>query len=484
MNVKRSKQRPGRGGICATIALLVWMTGCATYSPITEVEPRIELPVAFSESDSGLEMPERWWLAYDDPALGQVVEAALANNLSLLMAWARLDQMQAVARMAGAARYPGVDLALGGGYQRFGGDQPPPPLGPEGDSVDTVTATLTVGYQVDLWKKIANARRAELLGLRASRQDAEATALAISAAAVRLWYSITAQQATIALLRQQIAVGEEYLDLVKVRFANGLAAAMDVYRQELQVQGTASQLPSAETRLALLEHQLALLLGKPPQSEMTLPATPLPALPPLPATGLPVEVLRARPDVRAVELRLVAADHRLAVAIADRFPSLSLSLSAGSQAGSFAELLDSWFVNLASNLLAPLFDGGRRAAEVDRNRAVVRETFYAWQAALLAACHEVEDALAQERGLVEGAEILAHQLELASTTLDLARARYRNGLTDYLNVLTSLQALQSLERAQIATREDLLVNRITLHLALGGTWTESLTPPIATEVSP
>ncbi len=465
------------------VALAATLVGCATHSPVTDVEPQVELPESFSQGRSGIEMPERWWRAFRDPDLERVVEEALADNLSLRMAWARLEQMHAVARAAGAARYPGLDLTLGAEHTRFEGDQPAPPFGPAGDTEDTLTAGLGLSYQVDLWRKIGNARRAEVLAAQAGRQDVEATALAVSGAAVELWYSIAAQRATVALLEAQIEVGQEYLDLVEVRFANGLASAMDVYRQRLQVENTRSQAPVARTRLSLLEQQLALLLGKPPRSAAPHPVAGLPALPPLPATGVPAEVLRARPDVRAAELRLVAADHRLAVAVADRLPALTLSATAGSQADSFGDLLDAWFVSLAGNLIAPLFDGGRREAEADRNRAVVQESFHAWQSSLILACHEVEDALVSERGLLERQRILDTQLDVARSTLERSRARYVNGLTDYLNVLTSLQSLQELERARIGTRSDLLINRITLHLALGGTWAAELIPPPAARAS-
>jgi outer membrane protein TolC len=203
----------------------------------------------------------------------------------------------------------------------------------------------------------------------------------------------------------------------------------------------------------------------------------LPVLPPLPASGVPLEALRARPDVRAAELQLTAADHRLAVAIADRYPSLSLSAAAGGQAESFSDVLDQWFLNLAANLLAPVFDGGRRAAEADRNRAVVEERFYAWESALLAACAEVEDGLVAERGLDQTNRILGTQLELAEASLERSRALYVNGLTDYLTVLTALQSLQNLQRQAISTRQELLANRISLHIALGGSWSGSLEPP-------
>jgi NodT family efflux transporter outer membrane factor (OMF) lipoprotein len=449
-----------------SLTVLILLAGCTTYSPRTEPEPRVRLQESFA--DTGVEAPDRWWEELDDGDLTRLIEATLDDNLSLRMAWSRLAQMRAVARVAGAGRYPSANLVVSGERRRVGGND---------NTVDTRFASLTVGYQVDLWKKISNRRQAALYDLQASRQDLEATALAISGAAGELWYGIAADQATLQLLDEQLAVGQDFLDLVQLRFANGLASAVDVYQQQLQVETTRNQIPATLTRLATRKHQMAVLLGREPRSQTPLPATDLPDLPPLPATGIPIEVLRNRPDVRAAELQLIAADHRLAVAVADRYPSLSLSATAGGQADRFADILDQWFLNLAGNLLAPMLDGGRRAAEADRNRAVVEERLYAWEAALLSACSEVEDSLVTEQGLDETDRILGSQLELAEASMERSRALYVNGLTDYLTVLTALQSLQSLQRQAILTRQELLSNRIRLYLALGGSWSQTLSKP-------
>jgi NodT family efflux transporter outer membrane factor (OMF) lipoprotein len=416
---------------------------------------------------------DRWWTAFADPGLDEIMAATFIDNLSLRMAWSRLEQMQAVARMAGAGRLPAADLVISGERQKYG-EPVAAPYGPGNETADSVFAGLTVAYQVDLWQKVSNSRKAALYDLETSRLDVEATAFALSGAAGELWYGIASEQASLALLSEQLAVSEDFLRLVELRFANGLASAVEVFQQRLQVESIRNQIPATASRLAVNEHQLAVLLGREPRAALPRPVRELPALPPLPTTGAPVELLRARPDVRAAELQLVAADHRLAVAVADRYPSLSFSASVGGQAESFSNLLDQWFLNLAGSLLAPLFDGGLRAAEVERNRALVEERFTAWQAAVLGACSEVEDALATEHGLLRTEEILATQLELAKLSLQRSRSLYANGLSDYLSVLTSLQALQELERRQISTRQQALTNRIRLHLALGGSWSREL----------
>lgn len=469
----------GRNFLCASaICASVVAASCSVYTPETAPRPAVELQRTFAAS--GAESVGRWWKDFDDEDLAAVIDQALADNLSLRMAWARLDQMRALARIAGAPRYPSATVAANAQRQRLGVAQPSLTSGLPEDTVDTLYAGLGISYQADLWQRIGNAHRASVLEAEASEQELESTTLAIAAAAGELWWAIAAQQTTLDLLEDQLEVGEDYLNLVQARFARGLASAAEVYQQRLQVETTRAQIPMATMGLELSKHQLAVLLGREPRAETSLPRPSLPDLPPMPATGVPLEVLRSRPDVRAAELMLVAADHRVAAAVADRYPSLSFGVSGGVQSADFSDALDHWFLGLAGDLLAPIFQGGRLKAEVDRNRAVVEERFSAWQATLLEACREVEDALARERGLAESLTVLDRQLEHARMSLERTRALYVNGLIDYLNVLTSLQVLQELERTAISTHRELLVNRVRLYLSLGGSWAaerDRSTPP-------
>ncbi len=462
------------GGLLVLLILL--SPACTVHKPMTDVEPPEALPETFSDGNR-LPPTDRWWEAFGDENLDRLVEEALAENLTLNMAWARLDQARQLARIAGAGRYPGLDFGFGAQRQHYGGGLPAtvPPSIPE--TLDTFTATLTLSYQVDLWKKISNSRKAAVLDFEAGRGDLAATALTIASSVAEVWASLAAQQTGLKLLEEQLEVGESFLKLVEARFGGGLSSAVEVYQQRLQVESTRGTIPEVRMQLQLLRHQLALLLGRQPTAELPLPGNDLPLLTDLPPTGIPADVLRNRPDVRAAELRLFAADHRVAVAVADRFPTIGISATLGGQANEFNDVLDKWFTNLAGNLLGPVFDAGRRKAEAERNRAVVRERFYQWQAVLLTAFTEVEDALVREKGLLETHRTTVRQVELAQLSLDRSRALYAGGLTDYLTVLTSLQALQNLQRAEISTRKAIISNRIRLHLALGGAWPAELTEP-------
>ena len=458
--------------------LILPVTACTVHKPLKDVEPQVKLPESFSAGQT-LPPVDKWWKEFEDSELDSLIDEALSENLTLRMAWARLDQARQAAKISGAGRYPSLDLALGAQHQHIGGDLPP---GYE-ENEDTFSAALTLGYQVDLWKKIKNSRSAAMLDFEAGRTDLEATALTVAANTAELWASLMEQQALLNLLDEQLEAGTRYLKLVESRFGQGISSAVDVYQQRLQVENIKAQFPKTRMQQKLLEHQLAIMLGREPTAVIPVSGIDLPKVNELPPTGIPAEVLRKRPDVRSVELRLLAADHRLASAIADRFPSISLSATAGYQSSEISNLFDHWITNLAGNLLAPVFDAGRRKAEAERNRAVVKELFLQWQAVLLRAYAEVEDALVTEEGLLETYTSTVKQVELAEQTLERSRSLYINGLTDYLTVLNSLQALQGLERAEISIRKSLISNRIKLHSALGGTWPGELVQPQSTPVT-
>ena len=283
------------------------------------------------------------------------------------------------------------------------------------------------------------------------------------------------QSALLGLLHQQLAANHALLEFVEIRFTQGVVRAIDVRQQRQQVSSMESELPLIEGRLETLKTRLAVLIGVPPQQAITMPSATLPLPPPLPSTGLPMDLLTRRPDVRAARLRVTAADHRVGAAIADQFPALRLSGRIGFSDDAIDTFFLRWIYNLAANLIAPIFDGGRRSAEVTRTQAVVKERVNAFGQVVLEALKEVEDALVLEARQQEHLTALQRSVEQARQTLKDAKTRYISGLTDYLPVLSGLQTLHSSERREVSARRQRLSYRIQLHRALGGSWAGELT---------
>jgi outer membrane protein TolC len=220
--------------------------------------------------------------------------------------------------------------------------------------------------------------------------------------------------------------------------------------------------------VATLQYALSVLVGEAPESRWEENVIEFPKLPALPDLGVPSELLQRRPDVRQAYRLVQAADQRLAVAIADQYPRLSISAGAEMSSVSMRDLLDDWLANLAGNAVQPLFDAGRRKAEVQRQKAVVQESVHTWSQAILQALQEVETALVQERQQTQLLENLGAQLHLARQTYERTEQSFLKGQVDYIRVLESLQSLQQLERSVVTAQRTLVARRIDLYRSIAG----------------
>ena len=459
--------------------LLLCQFSCAPYKANEDRSPPVAIPESFSSSGSPKAYEERWWVTFEDPALDAFVAQALTDILDLAQAWARLEQATALARQAAAGLWP--EIAVETGYSKSqsnfsGGDR----LGTFSITAERIPLTIGAAYEVDVWKRIASLKRGAVLDMEATREDLESIAMTLAAQVAEAWFSLVEQGAQTKLLDQQQETGRTFLELTHLRFSQGLASALDVYQQRQQLAATRAEVPLVESRKEVFRYQLALLVGDPPRALVPPERDKLPALPPLPPTGLPSDLLARRPDVRSAHLRLAAADYRVAAAVAARLPALRIGAETGYESRDFDEIeniFDNWIWSLFANITWPVFDGGRRKAEVDRNKAIVKESLGAYGQILLSALQEVEDALIQERKQAEFLIELERQVELARDTLREARMRYANGLSDYLPVLAALESLQTVERSLITAKRQLLSFRVQLYRALGGTWTLAMEPP-------
>ena len=463
----RARRDPLRPAVLV-LALLVWVPACGLIPRPAAHPVPVEFPESFSNPGEA-EVPDRWWETFRDADLDRLVTEALGRNLDLKVAWSSLDQAAALARQAGAAEWPAMDVVAGYGITRAR-SRSPITSDPSTNTVKDYLLGLQVAYEVDLWGRIRSNRKAARLDVRASEADVMATAMMLASRVAVSWYQLIQQKASHELLLEQRKISRTLLDLVEMRFKQGSVSAVDVLQQRRQLQAVEAEIPLVRMRESLLEHQLAVLLGRPPVDPGIEAPRTLPVLPPRPATGLPANLVRRRPDIRAAQVRLAAADQRVAMSIADRFPALRLTGRLETGGANTRDLFDLWLAGLAANLTAPLLDGGRRAAEVDRARAVAAQRLHQFGQTVLVALQEVEDALVQESSQGQYAENITRRMGLAREELHRSRERYVNGATDYLPVLAAIQALQLLERQELEEKRKLIEYRIDLYRALGGGW--------------
>ncbi|MEZ4598393.1 MAG: efflux transporter outer membrane subunit [Syntrophotaleaceae bacterium] len=451
------------------LPLLGLVFGCSVHSPQQATLPT-PVPSAYVERSAAPDpasLVERWWERFGEPELDELMTEAFAANPDLRQAFARLEQAEAVVRTTGAAQRPSFDLNAAGGRRR----QTAGSLGAVTE--DTYSLSLPASFEIDLWRKLASRTEAARLDAAASREEVKALYLSLSAQVADLYFLALEQRAQLALTDSNIAAFADTLERVERRYREGLVPALDVYQSRQNLASARSRRPQFENGLAAAEHALSVVLGQYPGrgvAEGDLPA----AIPEFPA-GVPSLLLSRRPDIEADLLRLKASDARIAAAIADRFPALRLTGSYGGQSEVLGDLLGSGNIlwNLLLNIAQPLYDGGRRAAEVDRTRAVFRENLAGYHQSVLTAFREVEDALAAGRTGEERIARLAEREEASASALRLSLDRYLQGLSDYLPVLTAQGLHFNAQSELLAARRQLIADRITLARSLGGAWMEA-----------
>jgi len=435
-------------------AALLLLVGCASRQEAPP--PPVELPSAFSDTGRPT-IDQAWWQSFQDEQLNQLVQQALDSNLSLKASYQRLRQARAVADRQSAALFPNLDATAGVERQ-------------ESETVDATTfsAGLTASYELDLWGRVQSLSEAEALRASATLADYQAAAVTLSGEIANTWFQLVAQRSQRQLAETQLETNQNVLTVIESRFATGQSSSADVLRQRQLVSASRERLSTIEGDTDVLKHQLSVLLGRSPTRNNLPQDATLPALPPLPDTGVPAELVQRRPDLRRSWLQVQAADEELAAAITDRFPRFSIEASVSSSASSASELFDNWLTTLAGNMLVPLIDGGALRAEVRRSRAVLEERVQQYGQSVLTAIQEVEDALVRERQQRQRLQSLQNQIQLADSTYQQLRSQYLNGTVSYIEVLTALKDKQDLQRTILSTRQQLLTTRVALYRALAG----------------
>jgi NodT family efflux transporter outer membrane factor (OMF) lipoprotein len=419
-----------------------------------------------------------WWKQFEDEQLNTLMEEAFRNNLDIAQAYGRLRQLEALFRITRSSQGLNITIEGSGGRSRQsgffrGGSAQSEAFGPV--TFDTYSLSAGAQYEIDIWRRLNSRTEASRLDALASEQDLKALFISISAQLADLYYLAVEQRAQLELSDQTIASFQDTLERVERRYRGGLVPALDVYQARQNLAAARAQRPLFKSRLAVTLNALSLLTGRFPEKEIGGSLTELRDAPPFKA-GLSSGLLTRRPDIEAALLRLKASDEGIAAAIADRFPSFSLTGNYGGTSGEIQSVLDSpnVFWNLLLQLAQPVFDAGRRKAEVDRTDAVFMERLAAYHKTVLTAFQEVEDSLARIRASEERIRALNESVSSAESALRLSLDRYMQGLTDYLPVLTEQLRLFNAKSNLLTEKRALISNRIMLVRSLGGDWVDDV----------
>ena len=425
------------------------------YSPPAEyVDLRKKEGKTQAQSDT---TPNAWWEIYDNETLNALIENAFRDNPDINQTRARLDQAAAMANISRADLMP--DLTITGERSTQNGDN---------RAASSFLLAGAAGYELDVWGKNRAEHKSSRLEAEASADDLSAAAITLSASIVETWLKLLSLKEEEQITRKQIELNKTVLELQKKRYEMGSASLLDYLQQDETVARAEATLPDILSEQDQALHRLAVLAGQLPTEDMDIQEGKLPPPLPLPDHGLPSTLLESRPDINAAWHRMKSAGWAAQAAWANRLPSFNLNVNYNTASGALDGLFNSWLLEMAANMVAPVFDGGARKAEQLRQEAIADERFHAYKGIVLVAVQEVEDSLSRNSFLDQKETAIRRQLNAGQKTLEQAQASYANGSQSYINVLNAISNVQNLELELVRTRRALALERVSLYRALGG----------------
>lgn len=460
--------RLGRWTLAPTV--LAVLAGCSQFQPYQR--PDLPLPAQWQGADATVAgeaavTPLPWQSFVRDAALRTLIEQALQRNQDARIAAAQLEQLRAQLRIREAARLPTVNAGVTGSRQTVGENEP-------------INSTYTAGLQVAGWEidffgrleSLSEAARAQFL---ASEEALKYTRIGLVAGVSAAWLDLQSAQAQLTLADRTLATREDTLRLTRLRFEHGAASALEMRQAESLAAAARASRAQWQQQRALARNALALLVGGPVAETAGLNAG---STPPTEkanafadvAVGVPSRVLLDRPDIRAAEQQLAAANAQIGAARAAFFPRISLTASLGSASSELSGLLGSgtWGWALAPQALLPIFDGGANRANLASAQAARDSALAQYEKAIQTAFKDVNDALAGQDTLRLQAQAQQELVTAERERSRLTQRRLEQGVASQLEWLDAQRSLYSAEQAAVQVGYALQQNRVALYKALGG----------------
>jgi NodT family efflux transporter outer membrane factor (OMF) lipoprotein len=462
------------------------MTGCVLgpnfskpASPITASAYSINAANTGDSQPTHDEPADKWWEMFNDSVLNEIVERVAKENLDVQMAGARIAQSRAQEKIAGSWRYPQVN----GDAQVFNARSNPngphiPPITSNSSSFNTFRVGVDVAWELDVFGRIKRSNEAATARVEAAQDHQRYALLSVESEIAKQYIRLRGVQNLRGILNESLSVALNSVSLTRTRFANGVTTKLDVANAEAQVSLIESQIPKLTAEENAILNSISVLLGQPLQSlnSVLMPKSEIPSPPGQLPVGIPSDLVRRRPDIRAAEANLHAATSSIGMAEADFYPRISLGGGFGSETLQLSKL-GSWasrqfFIGPILNL--PIFNGGRLNGMLELRNAEEQESAIRYQKTVLEAWGEVDTALANFTGEQNRYKSLLEVVRQNETALFIAQRRYKEGAIDFLNVLSVqkslLAAKQEFTNSRVAVAQDM----ISLYKALGGGWETAL----------
>jgi multidrug efflux system outer membrane protein len=463
--MKVEMKGPARGRLLVAAVVAAAAFGGCKMGP-DYVRPPVPQPDTYREPPPSGESIANvaWWDLFHDPVLQDLIGVALEENRDLRVALARISEARAQAGFARADLYPRLDIAAGADFVEARTDA--------GDNVPTrdVFLAADVFYEVDLWGKIRRSNEAAVQELLATEEAYRVVTITLVADVASLYLRLRDLDNRLDISERTVDAREESLEIIRVRQEAGMIPEVDVNQAEIQVYDAEASVEAFKRLRAQTENAISVLLGRTPESIRRGLALSEQAFPPNIPVGLPSELVQRRPDILQAERRLAAQTARIGVAEAMKFPSLSLTGTAGVSGDLTDGGLATGFLGLGASLLGPIFNAGKNQRRVEIEVARTEQLINQYEQTILTAFREVEDAIVATYTYQAEYEARRRQVDAAVNAANLSWVRYEGGLTSYLEVLDLQRSEFSAELAASQALQLQLASVVELYKALGGGW--------------
>ncbi len=452
----------------AALTIAAALVACQSVD-VTPAKPSLQIPAQWRATTGPASPAEQlWWRNFHDNHLNQYVDQALRNNSDVLIARERINEYQAQVYASEGSLFPSLDAGVSGTRARSQSAATGQPV-----YGSLYKGSLTASYDVDIWGVNRNNARVAEASLAAQKAAAAAADLTVASSVASGYVTLLALDEQLRVTQSTLKSREEAYNLAKRQFETGYSSRLELMQSDSELRSTRAQIPQLQHQIVQQENALSLLLGGNP-GEVARSAefdtlTPL-RLP----SQLPSTLLNRRPDIVQAERQLIASDATLAASRASLLPSINLTATGSVQDRTLPGLLDNplqlW--SIGGSILAPLLNRQALNAQVDISQSQRNQALYRYEKVVRNAFAEVNDSLDAITRYREQLQELLAQQEVAQETLRIARNRYRNGYSSYLDELDAQRTLFSVQTSVVQAKNNLLLAQIDLYKALGGGWSD------------
>lgn len=429
------------------------LIGCVNNSPTELVEP-IVIPDSFVNEGSE-KLIVNWWTQFNNKELTRLVNVAFNQNLELKARLFRLKANAIDVEMSGLSQYPNVSLSsnASSNIEKL-------------KSIDTASLGVNASWELDVWGRLSANKKKSYWTYKGQQALYRANANLVAGNIANAWISLVSEQEKKSTLALQHKRTQNALTVISKRFAMGKNSVTTIWQQQRLLKSIEVQQSTNLTSIYNHKQTLALWLGIPlTELKYNHLATSI-MFPPLPEIGIPAQLLKHRPDIENALTKIKSSNENLAIAIAARYPRITLRANYATSKSALEELLDDWSGNLISSLILPLFDSGATELLIKKRKLELTALMLEYQQVWLEAINSVNKVLVNETKLLNVLNNLSLQIDLAERTEKLTTIKYLNGKTSYINLLRAQESILALERQLIDANKSLMTNRVLLYREL------------------